>query len=359
MSIILVLRERKWIHHPEKELNLEENTLREFIILAIILTFYCIHFSWFSLFEHITLLLFLLPVTANFLFRIYTRISVPVIRWSMPMVLLMGVFLMGQSYVPEHPGEKVKYTEIKIGGFTSSYDQLVRKLVGYRETSGGCSGTGQIPIYAPELRKYSTSLAGMQVSYNVLRDNKYTKFTFAGGAFYGKDLETCDSSGYHKRQPNYGVNISVNWDFRYIGFGGGFQVGKLRMARFSKDMYSTVNMTDNNVRNLSLLPILDLRLGPKDILYAEGNLGGHFPSSSPMPFYTVGLGSGLGKTNGTMVTAGYSNVGFYLESAYVLKDRFVLEGFYADNIKSGISNRRVFSLGFGYRFNFKSSVKND
>ncbi|MCK4287795.1 MAG: hypothetical protein KAW86_01200, partial [Bacteroidales bacterium] len=92
--------------------------------------------------------------------------------------------------------------------------------------------------------------------------------------------------------------------------------------------------------------------------YIEGNLTNHFPSSSPMPLYMAGFGTGLGRVDGTKIGTGISDAGYYLQAIYPIKKKFVLEAFYADNLKSGYNLRRMFSFGFSYRFNYKTVKRN-
>ena len=73
-----------------------------------------------------------------------------------------------------------------------------------------------------------------------------------------------------------------------------------------------------------------------------------FPSTTPYPLYTAGLGSGLGKTNGTKAAIGYCD-GVYAQLVYPIKNKVVLEALYVDNLGSGNKSKRIFSIGVHYR----------
>ena len=97
------------------------------------------------------------------------------------------------------------------------------------------------------------------------------------------------------------------------------------------------------------MPSVHLRVGPYDTFFAEYNYANSFPGSSPAPLHKGGLGSGLGMTNGTKVVMGVSDLGVYAEADYVIKDKYVVSLMCNGNLKSGVENQRMVSMGFKYR----------
>lgn len=124
---------------------------------------------------------------------------------------------------------------------------------------------------------------------------------------------------------------------------------KLPLGSKSISSYNEGNIITKDYNNLFFLPSLSLRFGPSDIIYAEGTFPGFFPSTTLYPLYMAGLGSGLGKTNGTKAAIGYCD-GVYAQLVYPIKNKVVLEALYADNLASGNKSKRIFSFGIHYRF---------
>jgi hypothetical protein len=106
------------------------------------------------------------------------------------------------------------------------------------------------------------------------------------------------------------------------------------------------------------MPALSVRVGPKDIFYAEGSFPGSYPFACTFPTFRAGIGSGFGKTDGTTASIGFSNDAFYARAVYPIKNTWVLEAFYADNFSTGSTAQRIFSLGISYRiFDKKDETK--
>jgi len=188
--------------------------------------------------------------------------------------------------------------------------------------------------------------------------NFYKRLTFKGGGFFGRDNISSLYNDYESKETTWGIGPYLQYDWKGVGFGVGFHLGSLRYATIDASASNmTVGEWENANNEYFFYPQCHLRLGPYQYFYIEGNLTNHFPSSSPMPFYSFGIGSGMGKVNGTKIGIGYSDAGYYLQAIYPIKERYVLEAFYADQFKSGYDTRRLFSVGFHYRFNFKTVPK--
>jgi hypothetical protein len=77
-----------------------------------------------------------------------------------------------------------------------------------------------------------------------------------------------------------------------------------------------------------------------------------FPSCTAYPAIRAGLGTGLGKTNGTKVAVGYAN-GIYAEGVVPVRNILMIKALLATNLKNGRENKTMLSLGVSYRFNYK------
>ena len=63
-------------------------------------------------------------------------------------------------------------------------------------------------------------------------------------------------------------------------------------------------MPSSGRKLVHVYPRLYLRFGPRDIAFADYHLASHFPSAFPGYRQMVGLGTGLGKNDGTLLRLG-------------------------------------------------------
>jgi hypothetical protein len=120
----------------------------------------------------------------------------------------------------------------------------------------------------------------------------------------------------------------------------------------SLDSYSDGDVFATDHYSTYFLPSLSVRLGPSDIAFAEAIFPGTFPSAIPFATFRAGVGSGLGKTNGTKVSVGYCS-GLYAEFVYPIRDLIVARGQYCDNLSGGADERRFFTVGVSVRLHGK------
>jgi len=352
-SLVIWLKERYHKNNPVKGLPFKENYIRNLLLAGLLILLSWIGSNWFESMEILTIHAVLFTAILAVCWNFYKRLTIKGYRWISPAILLLGIIFMSQTYLPENDDEKVTYTEIGAGGMISTYSQLVRK---YEGTGSTCLGP-RAYWSAGVNRKYSTYLVGMQISHHE-NISKYKRLTFKGGGFFGRDNISSLYNDYESKETTWGIGPYLQYDWKGVGFGVGFHLGSLRYATIDASASNmTVGEWENANNEYFFYPQCHLRLGPYQYFYIEGNLTNHFPSSSPMPYYSFGIGSGMGKVNGTKIGIGYSDAGYYLQAIYPIKERYVLEAFYADQFKSGYDTRRLFSVGFHYRFNFKTVPK--
>lgn len=175
----------------------------------------------------------------------------------------------------------------------------------------------------------------------------FQKGTFGIRLFAGNDKGIRqDNKTEISNQPVFGINPYYQYDWRYLGLGSGVVFGSLPW--------------EGNIGKVDLQ--LDLRLGPYDIFFVEFKLNDHFPGSYPAPIAKLGIGTGLGLTNGTILRFGDSiNAGTYLSASIPIKNNLIIEPFYgfADNILLQVDegHERQFSLTLHYRFGQKANNK--
>lgn len=301
--------------------------------------------NWLTDLELLTVYIFLTPVTIAVAIHIYCIKTAPVFRWVFPMVLVGCFVFMSQTTIPtEKDNNKVIFTELGVDGIYGKYSEDVKKVC---YSGNSCSGKYYESLGTQKSTFYRI---GIDISHNVWRDDNF-KFKIGAKGFYGRDSEGKFNIEYPD-DITIGISPHVNWDWRNFGCGTGFSVGQMKFGRRDVDIdeFSVGTVKSADYDCWYFIPALSLRFGPYDILYVEGNIPGLFPSSAPYPLYQVGLGSGLGKTNGTKAAFGYCYDGFYSELNYPIKDNLVLKAFYANSLKSGDEAKSAISVGLNFRF---------
>ena len=308
---------------------------------------------WFDPLELFTIVFFYIPAIVALLFKLYLRYSVAGFRWVIPVVLVCSFSFMAQKSSPTgKENDQITFTNASLTGTIGSYYDKLGRISkqyfpgscgsGYWNTSLNTVGTYQRTFYQ----------AGIDVSKNLWR-GKYYKYTIGARGFLG-----FESGGMIPDYPSgttFGISPYVNFDWRWVGFGGGFTLGQMKLPLGHKDLesFNGGELISVDFRNFYIFPSLAVRFGPSDLVYVEAQAPALFPSSTPFFAFQAGIGSGLGKTNGTKVGIGYCK-GIYAKAVYPATKAVVVSAFYGDNLQGGENGKRVFSFGVNYRFSYKT-----
>jgi len=352
---ILIMRESGRAIKTRKNPITNTNRLHEFLIISFALTVLIISWEWFDIFEKTVIILFLFPISCSFIYGIYYRFTMPALRWSLPLLLLAVVLVMGQTNrIPR--GSKKTHTELSVGAMLGKYfkdARMVNQITGQGLMGGTCFDGGPSASH-----KYNFYVVGMDISHNE-RYNQYRKFKGGIGLFFGLEKEKRETGEYTKEYPIVGIKPYFQYDGRWIGFGLGLNAGKLRYSSLSKDVEEGEYTGDTE--DFIIMPQVNLRLGPYDIFYLKTSFADHSPSSCPLPTIKAGIGSGLGKTNGLDIGIGALTMeddwGFYGNISYPINDKYLVEAFYGDKFESETSGGVIASFGFKYRFNYKTQKR--
>ncbi len=337
--------------------------LRHFILCMIYAILVFSARKWFDILEFSTIMIFLVPCMIALSVKIYRNLTVAGYRWVIPVVLVCCFSFMAQkSNTKGNSNEVITFTSVGFTGLAGTYSEMVEEISktwippsggscgsfghpGYWSTSSALAGTGKNTYWQ----------AGIDVNYNRWK-GRYNKIQVGGRLSYGNESQSISTD--YPSSSTFGISPYVNLDWRWIGFGGGFTLGQMKLPLGHNDIssYSAGDLISSEYKNFWFMPSLAFRAGPIDILYAEVHFPMLFPSFSPNPMVQTGIGSGLGKTNGTKVSAGYSYPGIYARAVIPIKNLLVLEGLYADNLSSGTNSKRVATLGINYRFSYKVST---
>ncbi len=303
--------------------------------------------NWFTKLELQTIIIFLTPVTFATLIQLFRKYTAPGFRWVAPLVFMGGCMFMAQTTIPEGKDkDKTKFIELGINGIYGIYHEQLEKV----SESGGCNAYS--PYRTQEKQLYQS---GFDLSHNAWKDNNY-KFKIGARLFFGS--ETGDIEPDYPSNSTFGLSPYVNFDWEAIGFSGGFSVGQMKFISkdgVSADDFSSGQIVSTSYETWNLIPSLSLRLGPLKYFYLEGYFPGLFPSCIPYAKYRIGMGSGLGKTNGTKVAVGKLDDEIFADLAFPIKNKFVLTAFYANSFLSDDKAKSTLSVGFNYRFQSKNS----
>jgi phosphatidylglycerol:prolipoprotein diacylglycerol transferase len=302
--------------------------------------------NWFDVLELTTILMFFVPVLIVLAIEVYHDHSVPGFRWALPAILICSISFMAQKSNKEaNVDEPIIFTDAGLIGMFGSYYENLYEVI---RKPDGCGDYYNV-LDPLGIQKVEFWQAGLDISSNKWK-GKYNKFAIGGRMLIGTESGqfTID---YPRSQPVFEISPYVNFNYQYVGFGGGFTLGQMKFPFAKKDInsYNMGDIVTTDFRNLFFLPSFSFRGGPVDIIYVEGAFPGFFPSTSPYPLYKVGLGSGLGQSNGTKFSIGICD-GIYAELVFPIKNLVVLEAVYADNLASGTSTKRIFCFGIHYRF---------
>lgn len=328
-------------------------------ILIILMTLLWQLRAWFTPVENIVGWIVLFAAIETNLIWIYKNYSLPGYRWSGPVFFIAAILFMGQqAYIPDSEKEKIVYNEIALGGMYAKYYQEFRMLVGHT-TETGCDGEpNTYPVYERYHKKYTAVPIGFQWMHTEMF-SRSRSFKFSVGGFYSSDAVEIEELNRIERESTYGFNSFFEHNMNWFGWGAGIHLGRLRYSALetNSSYYDEVE-EPNPAGEYTFLPAFHLRVGPLQYLCAEYNLLNHFPSSSPMPYNSFGISSGLGKIDGRKIGLGISTDGYYVKAGYTIKDKYVIEAFYLDNFKSGYQKQLAMSIGFRYRFGFTQKTRN-
>jgi len=364
--ITLIIREAKTKTQTTKSLPFKasEDHVSEYrqLAVAILLSVIMIRGrSWFDHVEYITMLIFCIPPLALLIKNIYRNHTVAGFRWVVPVLLLCCISFMGQkSEKTGSRGDQVVFTDIGLIGSLGSYCESISTISQEWVNDyygGGCiKSVGSADHWVTHVNDngYSSRSfwqSGLEISRNRWR-GKYNKFQVGARGFYGYESGSVSTDYPHPVAA--GISPFINFDWHYFGFGTGFSAGQMLTSYqtpLGKKDFTTMSDGDvvaTNYYNAYFLPSLSLRAGPVDIIYAEACFPGTFPSAIPFATIRAGVGSGLGKANGTKLAIGYCS-GLYAQFVYPVKNKFVVNAEYCDNLSGGQNERRFFTLGFHFR----------
>lgn len=377
IGFIIYIREKRY-----NALNSDYIFSNKHLLRATALTIFFILISgifsmWFDMIEKLIIYVILIPTVILLFINMFRCLTSPNLRWMTGMLIFCSLVFSSQSYTTyKTKTKKTTYMEVSSGGSNGVFYKILDHYATIKHAAiYDCSGHVIKPAYVqrvggpPKLIKHNFTTFGIEFSYNEIiekKNNKKKKYRFGLGLSRGVEQETTkDSSSYTKSHMINSINPSIQCDWGWLGLRVGMHIGRLRLTNFSKEVLG--NEKNNELISFKTYPDIAIRLGPKDALYLKWHWSSHFPSSSPLLMHKFGIGTDFKKFDCSTAEIGWSNAGVYLQTSILIKERVMIEVFYADRLKSnhelnsipyrlnpsGDLPRRMASLSLRYRFNFK------
>lgn len=326
LVLILILRERTAtirdlncsIAQPVS-LNRESMVFAGILLLAIPIS------VWLDPFEKLVISAFTIPILLLFIVEIFKKLTVPGLQWKAPLILLIAGLSMGQVNL-DHEKEK---SADKNMGWLSTY--VFGGLGSYPDKIFDCEGK----VTDILKRNYSTWGAGITYHYKPKNDWHLR----ASMNLYSSRDWSNEPDEFDYASP--ALNAMVGLNTKYVG-------GTLGLNVF----FSPHLMED-------VIPVGELWIGSRDLLFAEARLMNDYHYLGPPGFFQVGIGSGFGQCDKNLGRFGlsmmYSAFGFldgkmyvmgvYLGSDILVKDKMTIRGnLYAGNYM-GLSVGLQYHLG--------------
>jgi prolipoprotein diacylglyceryltransferase len=375
LSLVIFRRERRTAAKTITYVRADQWNFRPLTLLMILVIIYCLLFNWLDPLERTIMGLVLFPAVIMPAWSIAGNLLAPRYRIVLAMVILMCLVFMAQTYIPSNDSTRVRFFEVGIGGLIGKYyTETGEKLYspphdGYTDCSGNYVPPSSGYYYVGNIvnTEHTFCLLGMDASYHVLT-GPFNQFTAGLGGFYGNEKEE-HMAGYYdtitgyyeicfkKGSPQFAVNPYINYDRKNMGVNLGFHLGNFRV--YNRNTKPTIDDPANEIHTMHFYPQIGLRLGPKHILYLDARYCNAFPTCFPINQYSIGLASGFGNFNGLKIGAGYSSAGFYSTAFIPFREKYVAEISFTNDPWSSYEpfDRISFSIGFHYRFGYKTILK--
>ncbi len=320
-------------------------------LLFIVLTFLMLH-NWFTLTETIAFNIALLPAVFLIGVEIYRAFTSLRYRWIYACTLLIPLFLMSQTLPKmqvDTTGTK-KYNTYHSFGVGFATGNFTDKRTIYQ--GSGCSMVSNDQYFS---QKYTAG--GIGYSFTKITPDKEKIIRYGANAIFGKYTQTRQADNQEANILLIGVNPYIKYDSRWIGIGGGLNLGNLAYASGDTRKQTTIT-PEKAYFKTPVFPQFYFRVGPLKYFYGDVHIADQFPISSPGLAFLTGIGTGFGLNNGLNLRFGTSflDKGTYYFSAYIpIKNRIVIEPLFLKKNNSYPVKlpENQFSLGISYRLEHK------
>jgi prolipoprotein diacylglyceryltransferase len=345
LSLLLLKREKSTSRvdspSPANDLSLA----KAFFLFIFLFGCFRILQSWFVFPEKVALLSAFLVAVAMLGYQFIRKFYFSPYRWLYATSVVLPFIVMAQT-MPTEQQDSVfvkKYKSIKIGfasgNFRNSHE------IGQGE---GCDRVGNTEYF-----KQQYTLGAVALEFTEDYPEAKQQFRYGAKAMFGNHRETRLSDSFVKNTALLGLTPYVGFETNWLGLGGGLNVGNLSYITENNSEDGT-GLPKSGSKSTVVYPQIYARVGPAKWIFADYHLADHFPSALPGFRQQIGIGSGLGTTNGTNLRFGSNTDNIkYLSGYFPIHNKFVLEPMYLwgrSPAYDAQNNYSQFSLGLSYRF---------
>jgi prolipoprotein diacylglyceryltransferase len=307
------------------------------MILFLSLLMWTVH-TGFSSTEMLVMNFKLLPALILFGIHAWIRLTAPGFRYAGIILLLLPLFLMGQS-VPGSDREWNVFHSFGVGGNVGHYYQEAR----YNEHEGSCG-----PTYS--YNYYDQHYGAVSLNYQYTMQSGYLSKTYGGSFFAGNNTEYEVGAPGFNRHFFAGIHPYMDFNSRWVGVAAGVSLGYLKY--FPTGPFDEKRIT-SGMRTFPLLPSGKIRVGPYDIVDLEYQFLDEFPSELPFLTHQISLGTGLGFKNGSGIRFGLAppEESYFFSANALIHEKLMFQAKYIYTHSSGSysGSGSFFSLGLNYR----------
>lgn len=258
--------------------------------------------DWFQLSEIVALESMLFFTALAMAWLVFKKVTVPAMRWSTALLLVIAVVTMGQIEV-EPPSDAPDYKPKTIKSLTFGLleGENSYSYIKFRSSSGNsCNSPSDRFTVGPQF--YSGGIL-----YESLKERTAKKHLGVGFGAHFSSYDVQKNQDPPRNQLDVGLIAYYHWrwPFHQIKVGG--------------HLGSFTHILDDESQLKFLLPYFNVRVGPRTKYYFEGGLGEDSPYGLMASFWRIGGGVGLplfGLKNESELRFGFTNIGpdavFYL-----------------------------------------------
>ncbi len=354
LTVILIIRERNFREQPVIAGGNMPSLSFQIIYLLVLVSVFASLRNWFRLPEIIAVNFALLPAVFLSGKEVVTTFAASKYKWAYASILILPVFLMSQT-IPgiDTTQSKKARTYHSIGaGFATGHYQDERMTF----RGSGCDMTS-------DYRYFNHKYTAEAIGYSFTREDpeQFKATTFGADIFFGRYSQLSLSDNVVTDINLFGISPYIRYDSKWIGIGGGFNTGNLVYTTGDTRKETSEVPPGAGYFKTVIFPRFYLRVGPRNILFADFHIADQFPASSPGLGFQTGFGTGLGLKNGFSLRYGFSFLdrgSYYISSFIPIKDRIVLEPLFLWKGGNSTSSypgvpEKQFSVGLSYRFDKK------
>lgn len=345
LLFILIERERSVSEIRQRIAVPDLNLKPAFTLVFFFSVSFLLFKDWLTFSEKAVISCILLVMVSVISYRLISQVYLSPHRWVYLAGLVFPLFLMAQTFPYEQDSVTIKkYTTLKIGVSNGNFDNSHN--IGRGE---GCDRVSNTEYFE---QKYTTVSSDLEFT----QENIDRNFSYHYGVqmMLGSHKELRVSDGYTKNTTLFGLSPYGKFDSKWLGVGAGFHVGSLEYIGENLSVDGSGIPTTGSPK-ANIYPRFYFRAGPSRWFFVDYHFADNFPYALPGYRKQIGVGSGFGLKNGTLLRFGTNNAEQkYLSGYFPIRNKIVVEPvfFWGPSV---IDNQTQFqfAVGLGYRFGFE------